>query len=120
MFFVEEGSRFCIKVHWDHLKHGLPTSCLMDYIDKLSELVAVPLYWVKEPKDPVYNVRGPYYLILVNTEPTVRSSEDIPRFRRVGAGFPESTGGSEVQLRLIKEAFLRGKEQYKLDEIIIE
>lgn len=92
----------------------------MDYVNKLSELVAIPLYWAEKSNDPIYNVRGPYYLILTTAESNTRASGDIPRFRRVGAGSPEITGGSDVQLNLIRAMFLRDKEQGKLNEIIIE
>ncbi|KAK2477457.1 hypothetical protein H9L39_09945 [Fusarium oxysporum f. sp. albedinis] len=120
MFFIEQDSRPCIKVQWDPPKYGLPTSFLMDYANKLSELVAVPLYWVEKSNDPIYNVRGPYYLILTMAETNSRASGDIPRFRRVGAGSPEITRGSDVQLSLVRAMFRRGREQGKLDEIIIE
>ncbi|EXM13076.1 hypothetical protein FOTG_18458 [Fusarium oxysporum f. sp. vasinfectum 25433] len=100
MFFIEQDSRLCIKVQWDPPKYGLPTNFLMDYANKLSELVAVPLYWLEKSNDLIYNVRGPYYLILTMAETNSSASGDIPRFRRVGAGSPEITGGSDVQLSL--------------------
>ncbi|WJG35583.1 uncharacterized protein FOBCDRAFT_203540 [Fusarium oxysporum Fo47] len=107
-------------VRWDPPKYGLPTSLFNGLCQQLSELVAVPLNWVEKSNDLIYNVRGPYYLILTMADTNSRTSGDIPRFRRVGAGSLEITGGSDVQLSLVRAMFRRGREQGKLDEIIIE
>lgn len=120
MFFLEQDSRLCIEVRGDPPKYGLPTSFFNGLCQQLSELVAVPLYWVEKSNDLIYNVRGPYYLILTMAETNSRASGDIPRFKRVGAGSPEITGSSDVQLSLVRAMFRRGREQGKLDEIVIE
>lgn len=93
----------------------------MDHVNKLSDLIAAPLYWVQKSNDPTHNVRGPYYLILTTAEAEAKShfSGNIPRFRRVGAGSPDITRGTDVQLNLVRAMFTRDKEQGKLDEIII-
>lgn len=92
MFFLEQDSRLCIKVRWDPPKYDLPTSFFNGLCQQLSELVAVPLCWVEKSNDLIYNVRGPYYLILTMAETNSRTSGDIPRFRRVGVGSQRSQG----------------------------
>ena len=126
-FYIREGdARFRVNSHMDSSRFDLPEMCVADYIDKLSELVAVPLMLKSEmvdlPHENDNSVPGAYFLLLIASPSRQDPFRDFPCFRRVGVGYSyiEKLEGNENEARRrLRDRCMEAIERGTLEDIII-
>ncbi|KAF4441591.1 heterokaryon incompatibility protein [Fusarium austroafricanum] len=126
LYFREGDARFRVSPIMDSSRFNLPAVRLVDYVNKKSELVAVPLTLHSELVEPEYEdddpVAGAYFLILISSTSRQGPIDGLPCYRRIGLGisWKERMDGNDVDARRrLRDRCLEAMEQGTLEDIII-
>lgn len=126
LYFGEGDARFRVSANMDSTRFDMPEVRLADYVDKKSELVAVPLSLYSEVIEPDYDIDDPvpgaHFLLLMSSTSGKGPIEGLPCFRRVGFGSSTRVGPDVEDVdgrRWLRGRCMEAMEQGNLEDIII-